>query len=123
MQHITNEITSIRTEINTIREDIKKDYYKINLNLDEIHKKLSELNVLPNKNNLVDQPAKEDYLLETFSFPLKSCEEIQALDNEIRNNLEFKSQLVIKYLLFNYNGSFFTNFVADYIFIQNWWNK
>ncbi|KAG5890736.1 hypothetical protein JTB14_013083 [Gonioctena quinquepunctata] len=90
MQQIEDEINIKPGKV--IKEEIKEDYNKINLNLDKIYNILSQINVPPNR-SVVDLPLEED-LLKSFSFPLVSCEQIQALDNEIRNNPEFKAQLI-----------------------------
>lgn len=94
LQEIKREIIDIKKEIVTLKDDIKKDYNKINVNIDKMYKMLSELNVAPT-NNAVVSPPKENLVEKLFTFPLTSCEQIEALDTEIRNNFEFKSQLVI----------------------------
>ncbi|CAH1113690.1 unnamed protein product [Psylliodes chrysocephalus] len=96
------EISTIKEELSTMKEEIKKDYNKINLNLDKIHKTLSDINFIPKALDppvseipkALDPPVSEKDLLKDFNFPLKSCEEIEALDKEIRNNLELKTQLI-----------------------------
>lgn len=88
---IKDELSGIKTEAATMKNEIKNEYSKINLNLDKIYKLIANINVLP---KAVDLPTNKEDLLQAFNFPLNSCEEIEAVDKQIQNNLEFKSQLV-----------------------------
>jgi hypothetical protein len=91
MRTLKKEMVEIKTNFNALKEEIKVNYSKINVSLDKIFRVLSSQEPMHKAQAVA--PAKED-LLANIRFPLDSCEELLQLDNKIRNNVEFRSQLI-----------------------------
>lgn len=98
-ERIKLQISEIKDEFHNfkveIKQQIKEDYGKIILIVDEIFKKLSNGGVSKETKFIL-----EENLLQDFKFPLKSCEEVTSLDDNIRKNNEFRTQLVNTILVF-----------------------
>ncbi|CAG9764328.1 unnamed protein product [Ceutorhynchus assimilis] len=101
IQQIKKDVANIKQDICNIKQEIKFQNTKLNLNLDKIYDLLSaKKNIACNcenefiRKNYVPIIPTED-LLEKYKFPLSSTADISILDEEIRNNIEFKGQLVL----------------------------
>lgn len=96
---IKGDVAYIKQEICNIKQELKLHTTKMNLNFDKIYDRLSaKKNCTCNcENAFIRQHnvtiPKED-LLKKYKFPLSSTADISKLDQEIRNNIEFKGQLV-----------------------------
>ncbi|XP_066250361.1 uncharacterized protein [Euwallacea similis] len=93
LPEIKKEFAEMKKQMVIMKCGTQREYRHINVNLDKIYRILNALNVCPSNNKPISQPSPGN-LLQTFTFPLASCEEIQALDNQIQTNPEFKLQLI-----------------------------
>jgi hypothetical protein len=91
MRTIKQEIEEIKTNFNALKEEIKENYSKINVSLDKIFRILSSQEPMHKEQAVA--PPKED-LLANIQFPLGSCEELIETETIIRNNVEFRNQLI-----------------------------
>ncbi|KAH0820766.1 hypothetical protein GEV33_002025 [Tenebrio molitor] len=91
MRTIKQEIEEIKTNFNALKEEIKENYSKINVSLDKIFRILSSQEPMHKEQAVA--PPKED-LLANIQFTLGSCEELIETETIIRNNVEFRTQLI-----------------------------
>lgn len=90
---LLNFQTSVKNELSKIREYMKTELIKINLAVDKIFESLESIK---NSERKFDYKAKEKVdLLKAWNFPIKTCYQLEELNKNIRENKEFKIQLVL----------------------------
>lgn len=92
---LENKISNLENDFSEFKREIsiqlKEDYIKITANLDKIFRILSTQN--KSRNEIVVPKERVD-LLKDIKFPLTTCDEISSLETQIRENVEFRKQLV-----------------------------